>query len=104
MRLVIHPKEDHHHKIDEVISFRLLKAEFIGTFILIYFSQWSRLCVDLFKVDYVEACLCSGITLMLLTTLGEALSDATFNPAICLTNYLIGKLSAWKMISCIIVQ
>lgn len=81
MKLIIHPKEDHTRKLKDIISFRLLKAEFVGTFILIYFSQWSRLCVDLFQVDYVEACLCSGVTLMLLTTLGDSLCQASFNPA-----------------------
>jgi len=87
-----------------VISFRLLKDEFFGTFVLIYFSQWARLCVDLFKTDYVEACLCTGILSMLLYTLGDAMHNATYNPGLTLTSYILGRLSMWKMISCIIAQ
>jgi aquaporin related protein len=60
--------------------------------------------VDLFKTDYIDACLCTGIICMLLYTLGPAMNHATYNPALALTSYIMGKLSMWKMISCIIAQ
>ena len=46
MRLIVEPKQIHQKQISDVISFRLLKDEFFGTFVLMYFSQWARLCVD----------------------------------------------------------
>lgn len=104
MRLIVEPKTAHKTMITNVISFRLLKDEFFGTFVLVYFSQWARLCVDLFKTDYVEACLCTGILSMLLYTLGDAMNGATYNPGLSLTSYIIGHLSMWKMISCIMAQ
>jgi len=57
-----------------------LASEFIGTFIWVFFTLWSRICVDLFKVDYVEVAITSGFAVMLLTALGDTLSNGTFNP------------------------
>jgi len=86
------------------VSFRQLASEFIGTFILCFFTLWTRICVDLFKVDYVEVALTTGLCLMLLVSLGDTLSNGCFNPALSIAAFLIGKLSFWRCVSCMMVQ
>lgn len=64
MKIIVQPKNES-NKPTEIVSFRQLASEFIGTFVWVFFTLWSRICVDLFKVDYVEVAITSGFTFML---------------------------------------
>lgn len=89
---------------DNIISFTLLKAELVGTFMFVYMVAWARLCVDLFTTDYLVASIVAGVTLAILLSITGKAGNVTFNPALTIGYFVLGQMRIWETISVVITQ